>query len=680
MYERSAIVLERYFNNILGYFSENNLKVNFENYCGLVEKLDKFQACYEQEQVATQEFEDLTVKLKAIQQTQEKLYKKSAKLEYNRNILFNNIDDKIEDIERCLLKIENDIDKNEETSKNLRMNFINTLNAYHEKNNILVKSQKAKKDSENVYQVILEMAQENADNINEFILEFARNFNGVEVKEKLLKLMIDNGKEEKIPFDEDVINLAVDLGMEITQKEVQCYIDAYDSIYKLFEEIEKGDVKIEKYKRKVRNIKVKLNFLLAEKQYLIQFLDYERMMSINSKRVHKKLMEQACENFKVDIMQIHNLYELILKEIANKSSQKIYKELYNKSYLLQINKEEETLKKEKNKVNSAVATVLGSNYWRIEGIKDIYTVFYKDISEVFGRDLDEFDVPDEEEIEIGFVEESNIDILEEKRELPDSIKIIEQYDEKELPQLISEDEIEEVPEVIPDATEIIKVIETIEKDEKTEIEEIRQKRRRKDIIKEEEENKKATKLKETIKKEKIEKQRVNVIEDVEKNDSTNKLDENDIVKKLNEVEEITEKLEEVRPKRRRKDIIKEEEEEKKKGKTRIKEENPKKKKDEIQFVEKTKEIEEDEQNYLEEDISNVQNIGKESGDDEDFSMYEIDDDESLFGNIKSTRSTRRNNLDLEMLEQLEEKNKNNKKGIFSSLMNMNSKKGKRVAN
>ena len=259
MYERSAIVLERYFNNILGYFSENNLKVNFENYCSLVEKLDRFQTCYEQEQAAIQEFEDVTDRLKTIQKTQEKLYKKSAKLEYNRNILFNNIEDKTEDIERCLTKIENDIEKNGENFKNLRIDFIHTLNTYNKKNTILTKSKKAKKDSENVYQVILEMAQENADNINEFVLEFARNFNGVEIKEKLLKLMIDNGKEEKIPFDEEVIHLATDLGMDIAQKEVQCYIDAYDSIYKLLDEIDNGDVKIEKFKRKVKNINIREN-------------------------------------------------------------------------------------------------------------------------------------------------------------------------------------------------------------------------------------------------------------------------------------------------------------------------------------------------------------------------------------------------------------------------------------
>ena len=145
--------------------------------------------------------------------------------------------------------------------------------------------------------------------------------------------MIDNGKEEKIPFDEDVINLAVDFGIDIAYKEVQSYVEAYDSILILFDEIDEQEVKIEKFKRKVRNIKVMLNFLFAQKEYLVQFLDYERMTSVNGKRIHKKLMIQACENFKLDIKQINNLYELILKETTNKSSKKIYKELLMKNSL-----------------------------------------------------------------------------------------------------------------------------------------------------------------------------------------------------------------------------------------------------------------------------------------------------------------------------------------------------------
>ena len=70
----------------------------------------------------------------------------------------------------------------------------------------------------------------------------------------------------------------------------------------------------------------------------------------------------------------------MLKEIANKSTKKAYKELYNKSYLIDIEEKEAKFKKEKNKINLPVGTIMNSNYWRIEGIKNIYTVFYKDVS------------------------------------------------------------------------------------------------------------------------------------------------------------------------------------------------------------------------------------------------------------------------------------------------------------
>ena len=81
------------------------------------------------------------------------------------------------------------------------------------------------------------------------------------------------------------------------------------------------------------------------------------------------------ENFAEDIVQINNLYELLVKEIANKSTKKAYKELYNKNYLLGIQEKDEKFKKEKNRVNLNTATLINSNYWRIEGIKNIYTDF-----------------------------------------------------------------------------------------------------------------------------------------------------------------------------------------------------------------------------------------------------------------------------------------------------------------
>jgi len=86
MYERSAIVLERYFENLLDYRREFNLRDNFNNYCELIEKLDKFQLNYQKEVAATESYNESLRKIKSIQLAQEKLYKKSAKMEYSRNL------------------------------------------------------------------------------------------------------------------------------------------------------------------------------------------------------------------------------------------------------------------------------------------------------------------------------------------------------------------------------------------------------------------------------------------------------------------------------------------------------------------------------------------------------------------------------------------------------------------
>ena len=105
MYERSAIVLERYFENLLGYRNECNLKDNYSYYYELVNKLEKYQINYQKEIAATQEYNESIKKIKSIQAAQEKLYKRSAKLEYNRNLLFGNIDGKPEETRRWLNRI-----------------------------------------------------------------------------------------------------------------------------------------------------------------------------------------------------------------------------------------------------------------------------------------------------------------------------------------------------------------------------------------------------------------------------------------------------------------------------------------------------------------------------------------------------------------------------------------------
>ena len=589
MYERSAIVLERYFNNVLGYSSENNLKVNFDNFCSLVGKLAEYQECYKQEQTAIQEFDNVTERLNTIQKNQEKLYKKSAKLEFNRNLLFNNIEDKPENIERCMTKIENDVDKNKEAFKTAREDFITTLKEFNEKKKVLNRAKKERKEAEKAYKEVLEISIYNVENINEFTLELARNFNGAEIKEKVVNLMRDNGKNEKIPFDETVINQAVDLGLDVAQKEAQCYVEIYDNILRVFDEIERNDVRIEKFKKRMRNVKVKLDFLFAEKEYIVQFLDYERIISVNGIRTYKKLIGQACENFELDVIQINNLYELILKEIAYKSSKKLYKELYNKTYLLDIYQKEATFKKEKTKVSLNVGTVLGSNYWRIEGIKNIYTEFYRIISEEFEKDLDEFDVPDEEDetdVDVEIIEEVEVKKATKKvvSKKENIVEASEEILEEELPQLIFEEdeEIQEIAEVAMEAEESIE--ETVEAA----------------VVAED-------------------------VEDIKEN-----------VQKI-EIEEAEEFEEE---------------------------------------YEEDNDEDEDDSDAIFEEIDE-EDIPYEDDDQE----YEMEDEEeSLFGNIKSIRNTRETVKNLDALEKLEEEKKASKKGIFKSIMKMNSKNGKKIAN
>ena len=70
MYERNAIVLERYFCKKLGYQKTNNLKENFNNYCNLLDKIEQFQIKSEAENKSLTEFNDVSNRLASIQQMQ----------------------------------------------------------------------------------------------------------------------------------------------------------------------------------------------------------------------------------------------------------------------------------------------------------------------------------------------------------------------------------------------------------------------------------------------------------------------------------------------------------------------------------------------------------------------------------------------------------------------------------
>ncbi|MBR3613790.1 MAG: hypothetical protein IKL55_01245 [Clostridia bacterium] len=392
MYERSAIVLERYFENLLGYRKEGNIRDNFNNYCDLVEKLEKYQINYEKELAATEEFEESLKKIRLVQASQKKLYEKSVKLEYNRNLLFNNIEAKIDDTRKCIEKIEADVEKNNKEMADSKEKLINALTVYNEKRFELSKCKRYKKMAEKAYTDAYEIAVNNYDSISPETIEFAKEFANFDDAEDIIVELENNGKNEKIPFNEDVIRNATVYGIETAKKEVAGYIILHEKMTKLLADIEEGATKIELHKQYARNEKSKMDFIYAVKDYLTQFLDYERMTVIHGRKSHNRLMSEACENFEADIIQINNLFELLVKEITNKSTKKAYKELYNKKYLLDIQEKDEKFKREKNRVNLNTATLINSNYWRIEGIREIFTIFYKTVSEVLGRNVDEFDV------------------------------------------------------------------------------------------------------------------------------------------------------------------------------------------------------------------------------------------------------------------------------------------------
>ena len=422
MYERSAIVLERFFSDLLGFNKVNNLKKNFDNYCELFEKFKVVQKANSEEFASLKDFQDAENEIEEIQNHEEKLYKKIAKLQYNRDLIFQDISQNPDEIEKCSLKIEGDIQKNHDKLVTIREEFVEAVRDYNDKKVILEKCKKTRKKAEVDYNEIFEETQRNIDNISQEYIKIAKDFADSEIQSNIIKVLSENGKDEKIPFNNQVITNAAQIGFDIKSREVECYLEAYKLSKKLVRELLDGAVSMELHEKTIRNLSVKLNFLNAEKEYIVGFLDYERITVIYGKRMHRTLMIDACEKLEKDIEQVGNLYQILLKEIAEKSTKKAYRDLYNKSYLIEMEDKDAKFKKEKNRVNISTGTVMNSNYWRIEGIKNIYTVFYRNVVEVFGKDLDEFELPKEidDSVEDEKENSENYEISSEVQEISTS--------------------------------------------------------------------------------------------------------------------------------------------------------------------------------------------------------------------------------------------------------------------
>ena len=339
---------------------------------------------------------------------------------------------------------------NEEIQK-LGIEFVDILDSFIQKQKERNKAAKARRINENSYIDTVNRLNEEIQEINTEDIKRLKDFlqdDKSNIKQELSTIMIKNGKNEKIGFNKGVIEKAVNERINIAEKEADCYLIAYDRLKKLLAEIETDSIKMAKYEKALRDISIKLIFLNAEKEYIASFLDNERLTAINGQKRHDKLMAEACNNFELDIKQINNLYELILREIANKGTKKIYKELYNKTYLKEIEEKEKNFEQEATNIKINMGTLINSNYWRIEGIKNIYNVFQDEVSEKFEKDLSEYRIEEtsEELEEVEIKEEKDNNRLRNKKFIDEDVED-EDFEEDEE---IEEDEIEEYEDEIED--------------------------------------------------------------------------------------------------------------------------------------------------------------------------------------------------------------------------------------
>lgn len=436
MYERSAIVLEKYFNGIFGFDKKINLKTIYKDYKEIIEEIQKYQSILEEEDKVINEFDDVANEIRKIQKEQKVIYKSNISLEEERNQLFDSLDEEPEIIEKKLEKIEENIHKNNQKLENLRESFINSLTQFSDKQQERNKYSRNRRAEEKNHIQIIEKCNSDMKEISINALKNIKEFqNSTEdtYKKEIIEIMVNNGKDERVPFDRNTIENAVNIRNDIAKKEAECYITIYEKMKKLLVEIGSDEIKIDKYKKALRDVSLKLAFLKSQKMYIVSFLDNERMTAINGIKVHKQLMAESCKNLELDMEQFNNLYELILREISGKATKKVYKELYNKEYLKNIEEKEKSFEEEINNIKIKAGAIINSNYWRIEEIKNIYQVFQNEISEKFEKDLSEFKLEETSEIKDDIfkteIPEEEVEYIDEYEEDVDEYE--DEYDEDE---------------------------------------------------------------------------------------------------------------------------------------------------------------------------------------------------------------------------------------------------------
>lgn len=394
MYERNAIVIDRYFSSVFGYDKKSNLKNNANNYFELVGILEKYQYASEIENNVMDDFEKIANKIKEIQKKQELLDQKALRYYEDRMNLFQSLEEDEEYLKQKFNRNEEDIKKNENEIKENSKSFIIGIKEFNEKSEVRSKCGRERRIIESDYQKILNVTSENFSNILKEKLKEIKFFLKTEDKEsvkfELVQNIMKNGAKEKVPFDINVINKAIDTSLYIEEKRAEILLTVYDKTSKLFEEIKNDTVKIEKHKKQVKDSKSKLDFLSVITEYIILFLDNERMNTIGGEEEHKKVMNEACNNLQNDLVEIQNMYSLLIKEINGKATKKLYKQLYNIEYLNELKEQEVKFEKDVKKLNM-VGTLIYPDYWRLEGMRKIFDTFKAIMTDNYEVDLSEYE-------------------------------------------------------------------------------------------------------------------------------------------------------------------------------------------------------------------------------------------------------------------------------------------------
>ena len=183
MYERNAIVLERYFENLFGFNKENNLRTNYENYGKIIEQVKEYQEITEEEERVIGKFDEVATEIEDIQKEQAKLYESNLELERERNILFNDLGENPNTLDSKLQKIEEKMDKNNEKLVKLRERYVKALVIFTERQKERNKNARIRRNAESTY-------IDNREKANQL-------FDIIEIKDVLkVKGFIGSDKEE----------------------------------------------------------------------------------------------------------------------------------------------------------------------------------------------------------------------------------------------------------------------------------------------------------------------------------------------------------------------------------------------------------------------------------------------------------------------------------------------------